>query len=107
MGYAELICGRRRISGRGLRAYTSGVDKPPKQWIRADQQPIGRVIGKRIPPSPGTVPSQATRAAMDANARYRTRAPKGLFFYESHDQMIRDRERWIVEAIVRKQHERA
>ena len=45
--------------------------------------------------------------AMDANARYRTRAPKGLFFYESHDQMVRDRERWTIDAIVQKQSERA
>jgi hypothetical protein len=44
---------------------------------------------------------------MDANARYRTCAPKGLFFYETHAQMARDRERWTVEAIVRKQSERA
>lgn len=44
---------------------------------------------------------------MDANAQYRTRAPKGLFFYESHEQMARDRERWIVEAMVQKQAERA
>lgn len=44
---------------------------------------------------------------MDANAHYRTRAPKGLFFYDSHEQMARDRERWIVEAMVRKQAERA
>ena len=44
---------------------------------------------------------------MDANARYRTRAPKGLFFYESHQQMANDRERWTLEAIVQKQSERA
>ncbi|HEV2269869.1 MAG TPA: hypothetical protein VGR92_10440 [Steroidobacteraceae bacterium] len=44
---------------------------------------------------------------MDANARYRTRAPKGLFFYESHDQMASDRERWIVEAMVQKRTARA
>ena len=47
--------------------------------------------------------NEATRLAMDANARHRTRAPKGLFFYESHEQMTRDRERWTVEAIVLKQ----
>lgn len=75
--------------------------------IPADQQPVRRVIGKRVPPPPGTVPSQAVRSAMDANARYRTRAPKGLFFYENHEQMARDRERWTVEAIVLKQSERA
>jgi len=44
---------------------------------------------------------------MDANVRYRTRAPKGLFFYESHAEMTRDRERWTVEAIVQKQSGRA
>lgn len=44
---------------------------------------------------------------MDANARYCTRAPKGVFFYESHEQMARDRQRWTVEAIVLRQSERA
>jgi hypothetical protein len=83
------------------------VSEPPKSWISPDQQPIGRVVGKRVAPPPGRVPSATARAAMDANVRYRTRAPKGLFFYESHEQMIRDRERWTVEAIAYKQSERA
>lgn len=83
------------------------MSEPPKSWISPDQQPVGRVVGKRIAPPPGRVPSAADRSAMDANARYRTRAPKGLFFYESHEQMIRDRERWTVEAIVAKQSIRA
>jgi hypothetical protein len=78
-----------------------------KSWIPADQQPIGRVIGKRVPPPPGTVPNAVARAAMDMNARHLTRAPKGLYFYESHEQMARDRERWTVEAIVHRQSERA
>jgi hypothetical protein len=78
-----------------------------KPWIPADQQPVRRVVGKRVTPPPGMVPTQAARLAMDANARHRTRAPKGLFFYESHEQMARDRERWAVEAIVYKQSERA
>lgn len=83
------------------------MSDPSRPWIPADQQPIRRVVGKRVAPPPGTVPSEATRAAMDANARYRTRAPKGLFFYESHEQMASDRERWAVAAIVQKQSERA
>lgn len=83
------------------------MSDPSKPWIPADQQPIRRVVGRRVSPPPGTVPNEATRAAMDANARYRTRAPKGLFFYESHDQMARDRERWIVEAMVQKRTGRA
>ncbi len=40
---------------------------------------------------------------MTAMARYLTRAPKGIFFYRSHDEANRDRERWIVEAIVERQ----
>ena len=83
------------------------MSDPSKHWVPPDQQPIGRVVGKRIAQAPGTIPDEATRAAMDANARYRTRAPKGLFFYESHEQMASDRERWTVEAIVQKQSERA
>lgn len=53
------------------------------------------------------MPDAAARSAMDANSRYRTRAPKGLYFYGSHEHMSRDRERWTVEAIVHKQSERA
>ncbi len=64
---------------------------------RPDEQPIQRVVGKRIAPPLGRLPSVAARAAMDANARYRTRTPKGIFFYDSHEQMTRDRERWTVE----------
>jgi hypothetical protein len=75
-------------------------------WIPADQQPIQRVVGKRVTPPPGGVPSAAVRAAMDANARYRTRAPKGIFFYQTHEEMHRDRERWTVDAIVARQRER-
>lgn len=37
---------------------------------------------------------------MTANARYRTRARKGIFLYASHAAMTRDHERWAVEAIV-------
>ncbi len=80
------------------------MSDPPESWIRADQQPIRRIIGKRVAPPPGHLPSQTVRSAMDANARYRTRAPKGLFFYASHEQMVRDRERWSVEAMVLKQN---
>lgn len=81
----------------------SDSDKP---WIPFGQQPIRRVVGKRVTPPPGTLPTAAVRAAMDARAQYRTRVPKGLFFYENHDQMTRDREKWTVEAIVEKQRER-
>ena len=92
------------------RPYDGGMSQPPtnpnESYIPPDQQPIQRVVGKRATPPPGGLPSVAARAAMTSNARYLTRAPKGLFFYRSHDEMTRDRERWTIEAIVAKQRER-
>jgi len=41
-----------------------------------------------------------TRAAIDAMARFRTRAPKGVFIYYSAEEMDRDRLRWAVDAVV-------
>ena len=82
------------------------MSRPTDPWMPSDQQPIQRVIGKRVTPPSGTLPSAAARAAMTANARYRTRAPKGIFFYQTHDEMLRDRERWTVDAIVARQRER-
>jgi hypothetical protein len=61
-----------------------------------------RVIGRRRP-TPGEVPSAETRAALTAMARYRTCAPKGIFFYRSHEEMDADRLRWTVQAIVEKE----
>jgi hypothetical protein len=75
-------------------------------FIPADQQPIQRVVGKRLPAPIGQLPSPQARAAMTANARYLTRAPKGIFFYKNHEEMIRDRERWTIEAMLARQAER-
>lgn len=80
--------------------------KERTDFISPDQQPIGRVVGKRIAPPIGRFPSAATRAAMDANARYPTRTPKGVFFYENHDQMTLDRERWTLDAMLARRAER-
>jgi hypothetical protein len=35
-------------------------------------------------------------------AAYRTRAPKGVFVYRTHEDANHDRERWIVDAVVAK-----
>jgi len=43
---------------------------------------------------------------MTANAQYRTRAPKGLYFYKNHEEMARDRERWTLDAMLARQTER-
>ena len=71
-----------------------------------DQQPIGRVIGRRVSPPPGQFPSAAVRAAMDANLLYRTRVPKGIFVYHNHEEMTRDRELWTLEAMLARQSAR-
>jgi hypothetical protein len=65
-----------------------------------DQQPIQRTVGKRVSREgqPMTDPARAAdRDAMTQNARYRTRAPKGVFFYSSHEEMAADRLRWTVD----------
>ena len=68
---------------------------------RIDQQPISRTIGKRRERE-GQPMSADDRARMDAMAQYRTRAPKGVFFYASHEEMEADRVRWIVDAMLAK-----
>jgi hypothetical protein len=65
-----------------------------------------RVVGRRSPPPAGQVPSASAREAMAQMAQYRTRAPKGVFHYKSHEDANRDRDRWLTEAIVAKQVER-
>jgi hypothetical protein len=64
-----------------------------------DQQPIGRTVGRRRS-RVGMLPDAPTRNAMTAMAQYRTRAPKGVFYYDSHEQMQADRDRWTVDAVV-------
>ena len=59
-----------------------------------------RVVGKRSPPPLGEPPTARARDALAAMARYRTRAPKGLFLYRSHAEMDADRLRWALDAMV-------
>ena len=72
-----------------------------------DQQPIARTVGRRKPPPVGVPPTAEARAACDSMLAYRTRVPKGVLLYHTHDEMTRDRDRWIVEAIVERQRQRA
>ena len=65
-----------------------------------EQQPIGRTVGRRVPPRAGVPPSREARAAQDSWAKRLTRVPKGLYRYANHDDMERDRDRWRVAAIV-------
>jgi hypothetical protein len=62
-----------------------------------DQQPIARTVGRRLPPPVGVPPTAEARAAWSAMAAYRTRVPKGVFIYGSHEEMARDR--WAAQAM--------
>jgi len=65
-----------------------------------DGENFARIVGRRVPSPPGTLPSKVARDAMTSMARYRTRAPKGVFRYRSHEEANADRDRWLVEAVV-------
>lgn len=67
-----------------------------------DQQPIQRTVGRRQPRD-GQPMSAADRAAVASNARYRTRAPKGVFRYDSAEEMQADRLHWTVDLVVERQ----
>jgi hypothetical protein len=66
-----------------------------------DQQPIRRTVGKRRTRD-GQPLTRADRAALARQAQYRTRAPKGVFIYYSAEEMVADRLRWTVDAVVEK-----
>jgi hypothetical protein len=66
-----------------------------------NQQPIGRTVGRRK--SRAGAPTAVDREALASLARYRTRAPKGVFIYYSAEEMDRDRLRWTVDAVVERQ----
>jgi hypothetical protein len=64
-----------------------------------------RQVGQRQRPPRSTAqrlgqpPSAAARHALSQMAQYRTRVPKGVFIYSSHEEANRDWERWRVEAM--------
>lgn len=66
-----------------------------------DEQPIRLTVGRRRA-RVGQAPDEASRAAMAKMANYRTRAPKGVYLYETHEAMAADRLRWSVQAVVDK-----
>jgi hypothetical protein len=66
-----------------------------------NQQPIRRTVGRRQSRDGHTL-TATDRSALAALARYRTRAPKGVFIYYSAEEMDADRLRWTVDAVVEK-----
>jgi hypothetical protein len=59
-----------------------------------------QVIGRRQRPPIGEPPTEEAQRAHASLLQYRTRAPKGVFLYDNHEQMDADRLRWTVEAMV-------
>lgn len=68
-----------------------------------DQQPIRLTVGRR---RQRDTTDAAVRAANARMGDYRTRAPKGVFFYRSSEEMDADRLRWTVAAVVEKARSR-
>lgn len=64
---------------------------------------FSRIVGRRQRPPPGAPPSPERRAALAELARYRTRAPKGIYLYRTAEEADADRVRWQVEAMLAKQ----
>jgi hypothetical protein len=77
------------------------IEKPSAASAAGDQQPIRLIIGRRRQRD-GQAPDATTRAAFASMAQYRTRAPKGVFLYRSHEEMEHDRLRWTVAAVTEK-----
>ena len=50
----------------------------------------------------GVAASEAARAALTKMAGYRTRVPKGIFIYRSQEEANRDRDGWLLDAMVEK-----
>lgn len=71
-----------------------------------DQQPVARVVGRRRSSGIGHPLDATARDAMTRMAQYRTHAPKGVYYYDSHEQMEADRLRWTVEAMVQRAQQR-
>jgi len=52
-------------------------------------------------------PTREARAAWDSLLAFRTRSPKGVFVYQSHAEMTRDRDQWTAEAMAERARQRA
>ena len=65
-----------------------------------------RQVGRRRPAPRSTantvaaLPDAAVRDAWARLSHYRTRVPKGVFIYPSHEAANRDQERWQLEAML-------
>lgn len=83
-----------------LSCYDSVVDDPMASERRL------RTVGKRRHPPRATAaevgqpPPVASRTAMTRMAQYRTRVPKGIFIYSTHEEANHDWDEWRVAGMV-------
>jgi hypothetical protein len=82
------------------RSERGDIGAAPCYDLSVDREKFIRVVGRRSPAPAGEVPGQNSRLAMSQMARYRTRVPKGVFIYRSHEAANQDRERWLIDAMV-------
>jgi hypothetical protein len=72
---------------------------------KVNDETFARVVGTRVRAE--GLPPRATRDAMTAMAQYRTRAPKGVYRYASHEEANADRLAWTVAAMAEADRERS
>ncbi|MHB8252741.1 MAG: hypothetical protein ACYDEV_03385 [Acidiferrobacter sp.] len=73
-----------------------------------DQQPLQRIVGRRQSPTLNNScqgPSLSLQTLLAELAQSRTRTPKGVFRYATHEEANRDRERWRAAAVAARQHQ--
>ena len=71
-----------------------------------DQQPLQRTVGRRQSPAlneSGKGPSASLQALLLELSATRTRVPKGVFRYTTHEEANRDQERWRAATVVARQ----
>ena len=71
-----------------------------------DQQPLQRIVGRRQSPALNDSrkgPSVSLQALLVELSAVRTRTPKGIFRYATHEEANRDQERLRAAAVVARQ----
>jgi hypothetical protein len=70
------------------------------------QQPLQRIVGRRQSPVLNDnckEPSRSLQALLVELSASRTRTPKGIFRYATHEEANRDHERWRAAAVAARQ----
>ena len=77
-----------------------------KGYGPVDQQPLQRIVGRRQSPALNDSrkgPGASLQALLVELSASRTRTPKGIFRYATHEEANKDQERWRAAAVVARQ----